>query len=47
VRLGAEYAWFDDHYAGAEVKVPPVDAINHPLPVLGVLSVLSRRRQRE
>jgi hypothetical protein len=29
VRLGAEYAWFNDHYAGAEVKVPPVDAINH------------------
>jgi hypothetical protein len=29
VRLGAEYAWFDDHYAGAEVKVPPADAVNH------------------
>jgi len=29
VRLGAEYAWFDDHYAAREVKVPPVDAINH------------------
>ena len=29
VRLGVEYAWFDDHYAGAEVKVPPIDAVNH------------------
>jgi hypothetical protein len=29
VRLGAEYAYFSDHYAGGEVKVPPVDAVNH------------------
>jgi len=29
VRLGLEYAYFDDHYAGAEVKVAAADAINH------------------
>ena len=28
LRLGAEYAWFDDHYAGAAVKVAPADAVN-------------------
>jgi hypothetical protein len=29
LRLGAEYAYFSDHYAGAEVKVRPIDAVNH------------------
>lgn len=29
VRVGAEYAWFNDHYAGADVKVAPIDATNH------------------
>lgn len=28
LRLGAEYAYFSDHYAGAEVKVRPIDAVN-------------------
>jgi hypothetical protein len=29
VRLGAEYAYFNDHYAGDGVKVTPVDVINN------------------
>ena len=29
LRLGAEYGYFSDHYAGAEVKVRPIDAVNH------------------
>ena len=28
LRLGAEYGFFDDHYAGAEVKVRAIDAVN-------------------
>jgi hypothetical protein len=28
LRLGAEYAYFSDHYAGADVKVAPIDAVN-------------------
>jgi len=33
VRLGAEYAYFSDHYAGADVKTAPVDAVNHRVQV--------------
>jgi hypothetical protein len=29
VRLGAEYAYINDHYAGSEPKVAPADAVNH------------------
>src|SRR5262249_9167519 len=28
VRLGAEYAYFNDHYAGDDVKVAPAEVIN-------------------
>jgi hypothetical protein len=29
VRVGVEYAYISDHYAGADVKVMPIDAVNH------------------